>query len=103
MPLVKKRKHMGFVGTPAWKKRKVGESSLLLLQYHVGRVLLSSSTAMHQNKLVTAAVPLTGRLLLMKKWIVIVKMILNMRWKIAITNLTVEQVTKIVTQKSHWI
>ena len=27
MPLSKKRKHMGFVGTPAWKKRKVGENS----------------------------------------------------------------------------
>ena len=27
MPLGKKRKRMGFVGTPAWKKRKVDESS----------------------------------------------------------------------------
>ena len=27
MPLGKKRKRMGFVGTPSWKKRKVGESS----------------------------------------------------------------------------
>lgn len=27
MPLGKKRKRVGFVGTPAWKKRKVGKSS----------------------------------------------------------------------------
>ena len=28
MPLGKKRKRIGFVGIPAWKKRKVGESSV---------------------------------------------------------------------------
>ena len=32
MPLGKKRKRMGFVGTPSWKKRKVGESSQSSLQ-----------------------------------------------------------------------
>ena len=97
MPLGKKRKRMGFVGTLAWKKRKVDESSQSSCSLPCWQDSPELSTATHQDKPVTLLlviiVPLTGRYLVKT---VIVKMTLNMRWMIPVMNLMVSQQMKIV-------
>jgi len=72
MPLSRKRKRMGLLEPLLGRKRKLVRIHHPLLQYHVGRVLLSSSTAINQKKLVTLPllskpiVLLTGRFIVMR-------------------------------------
>jgi len=85
---------MGFVGTLLGRKRKLVRIHHPLLQYHV---LLSSSTAINQKKLVTLPllslpiVFLTGRFMVLK--VVIVK---KMIWKALIMNLIVKEKARLV-------
>ena len=97
MPLGKKRKQMGFIGTPAWKKRKVDESSQSSCSLPCGQgtpELFNSNPSGQTSDSASVHYSASYRKILVKT--VIVKMILNMGWMIPNMNLMASQQIKVV-------